>query len=427
MKHISRIILLALLFTMFIVPTEAESIRVYVSANVLKCYASNSTSAEVLGTLGYGESVTCLAYDGTWAIIEANGVKACCKVSGLTTKNPNTGSLTAYVVSGGAKAYSRPSTSYKSASVNSGTSVTVLAITPDKEWCRVKKGDTYAYMKSGDLTTEKPAEKNESKPVTAYIADESVYVYASASSSSTKRAYASYGEKVTCTAVSGSWAKIEYNGLTGWVYTSKLTTTNPNTHSTDVYASQSGVIVYTRPSTSANTMCTLAKGDSLTAVCITPDGSWLRVTANGKYGYVRKSYMSLNKPKSQVDQLIDLGMEQLGKPYIYATRGPRSFDCSGFTLYCFREIYGISLGRSAQSQGYNNKYPKVENYSDLKRGDIVCFNTVEDDSDLTDHVGIYLGNGQFIHASSEAGKVIISDMSSGYYRRVFSWGRRLIN
>ena len=56
----------------------------------------------------------------------------------------------------------------------------------------------------------------------------------------------------------------------------------------------------------------------------------------------------------------------------------------------------------------------------------MCFNTVEEDTDMTDHVGIYLGNGQFIHASSVAGKVIISDMSSGYYRRQFTWARRLI-
>ncbi len=426
MKHISRIILLALLFTMFVIPADAESIRVYVSANILKCYASNSTSADQLGTLGYGESATCLAYDGTWAIIEANGVKACCKVDGLTTRNPNTGSLTAYVAPGGAKAYTRPGTSYKSAEISGGTKLTVVAMTPDKEWCRVKKSGTYAYMKTDDLTTEKPSAKTESKPVTAYIADETVTVYSSASASSGRLTYAAYGEKVTCTAVDGSWAKIEYNGVTGWCSVKKLTTDNPNTYSTTVYAAKSGVIVYSHPSASSDAISTLSQGDSLTALCITPDGSWLRITASGKYGYVRKNSMSMTKPKTQIDELIDLAVAQLGKPYIYATRGTRSFDCSGFTLYCFREIAGISLGRSAQSQGYNNKFTKIENYSDIKRGDIVCFNTVEDDSDLTDHVGIYMGDGQFIHASSVAGKVIISDMSSGYYRRAFTWARRLI-
>ena len=429
MKHIARILLAALMLALITVPASAESFRVYVSANTLKCYASNSTSAAVIGTLGYGEAVTCLAYDDSWAVVEANGVKACCKVDGLTTKNPNYGELTAYVAEGGAKAHTRPGSSYKSAEIPGGTKLTVVAMTSDKEWCRVYKSGSYAYMKTRDLTTAKPSAETSSSPsksVTAYIGDETVTIYSSASASSGRVAYAAYGEKVNCVAIDGSWAKIEYEGKTGWCYTKKLMTEDPNTYSTTVYAERSGVAVYSHPSASSGAIATMSKGDSITAVCVTPDGCWLRVTASGRYGYVRKSSMSLTQPKSQVDELIDLAMAQLGKPYVYATRGTRSFDCSGFTLYCFREIAGITLGRSAQSQGYNNKYTRIDSYTDLKRGDIVCFNTVEEDTDMTDHVGIYLGNGQFIHASSVAGKVIISDMSSGYYRRQFTWARRLI-
>ena len=67
----------------------------------------------------------------------------------------------------------------------------------------------------------------------------------------------------------------------------------------------------------------------------------------------------------------------------------------------------------------------VENRN-LKRGDMVCFDTVSD-SDACDHTGIYLGNGYFIHASSAAKKVILSSLSSGYYKRTFSWGRRVFD
>ena len=62
---------------------------------------------------------------------------------------------------------------------------------------------------------------------------------------------------------------------------------------------------------------------------------------------------------------------------------------------------------------------------DLKRGDLVFFDTVSD-SDLSDHAGIYLGNGYFIHASSGGGKVMVSNLASGYYNRVFVWGRRVL-
>ena len=127
-----------------------------------------------------------------------------------------------------------------------------------------------------------------------------------------------------------------------------------------------------------------------------------------------------------VDKVIALALEQLDKPYVYATRGPASFDCAGLTLYCYQKVCGISLGRSAQSQGYNEKYPKIETISQLLPGDLVFFNTEPEDDDLTDHVGIYLGNGRFVHASSSGKKVMISSLSSGFYKKSFSWGRRLI-
>ena len=80
---------------------------------------------------------------------------------------------------------------------------------------------------------------------------------------------------------------------------------------------------------------------------------------------------------------------------------------------------------SAYSQGYDDTYTKISKISELKRGDMVCFNTNDTDSDLSDHTGIYLGGGYFIHASSGAGLVIVSTLNSGYYKEAFSWGRRI--
>ena len=114
-----------------------------------------------------------------------------------------------------------------------------------------------------------------------------------------------------------------------------------------------------------------------------------------------------------------MAQQQLGKPYVYGASGTSKYDCSGLTLYCYKQV-GVSLPHSAQMQGYNSG-TKIEGLDNLQRGDIVCMNTVSD-SDLSDHVGIYLGNKKMIHASSGAGEVIISDLSEGYYNRVFSWG-----
>ncbi|MBS7262643.1 MAG: peptidoglycan-binding protein [Eubacteriales bacterium] len=127
------------------------------------------------------------------------------------------------------------------------------------------------------------------------------------------------------------------------------------------------------------------------------------------------------------DQIIAYAKQYLGKPYVLGSAGPNSFDCSGFTTYVFKH-FGYSLPRYAYGQGYTDYGIKIKSISELKKGDLVFFNTVTD-SDLSDHVGIYISDGNFIHASSSSKngvKVCISNLKSGYYNRVFSWARRII-
>lgn len=138
----------------------------------------------------------------------------------------------------------------------------------------------------------------------------------------------------------------------------------------------------------------------------------------------------------KLEYVIYNAQNQLGMPYVYGkgykTANPTGFDCSGFVYWCFYKL-GIELGESAYKQGYDNRYTKISDIASLKRGDVVCFNT-SNDSDLSDHTGIYLGNGYFIHASSGSTKrkVVVQRMygdsiSNDYYKRNFSWGRRILN
>lgn len=126
----------------------------------------------------------------------------------------------------------------------------------------------------------------------------------------------------------------------------------------------------------------------------------------------------------KLEHVIYVAQQQLGKKYVFGAAGTATFDCSGLTMYCFKKV-GVSLKHSAYSEGYNDNHRKISDTSSLRRGDLVFFNTVSD-GDQCDHLGIYLGNSYFIHASSGAGKVVVSNMSSGYYSRVFSWGRRVL-
>ena len=136
------------------------------------------------------------------------------------------------------------------------------------------------------------------------------------------------------------------------------------------------------------------------------------------------SYSSGMSSGQKLEHVIYAAQEKLGKPYVYGATGPNSFDCSGLTQYSFKKV-SVSLKRSAYSQGYDSSYDKISGTGSLKRGDLVFFNTISD-SDLSDHVGIYLGGGCFIHASSGGHKVVVSNLSSGFYNRVFSWGRRIL-
>jgi len=133
---------------------------------------------------------------------------------------------------------------------------------------------------------------------------------------------------------------------------------------------------------------------------------------------------SSNTNSAVAEKIIATAKKYLGCKYVYACEDPPYFDCSGLTQYVFKQ-YGYSLLRTAYQQGYNDKYQKLT-IGQLKMGDLVFFNTNLTDGDMCDHTGIYIGDGDFIHASSSAGKVIISNLNSGYYNQRFSWGRRIL-
>ena len=125
-------------------------------------------------------------------------------------------------------------------------------------------------------------------------------------------------------------------------------------------------------------------------------------------------------------EIVALAKKYLGCKYIYAHQSPPYFDCSGLTYYCYKQ-FGYTLKRTAYAQGYDDTYPKIEKISDLQIGDLIYFNTNETDSDLCDHAAIYVGDGNFIHASSSSGYVLIQSLSTKFYKEHFSWGRRVFN
>ena len=138
------------------------------------------------------------------------------------------------------------------------------------------------------------------------------------------------------------------------------------------------------------------------------------------------SYSSGMSNADKIEYVIYVAQSKIGCKYVSPSFGPNTFDCVGLTYYCYKQAK-ISTKDTPAGQANDSRYTKITNWQDLKRGDIVCFKS--DTKSNVNHVGLYLGNGWFIHASSSAGKVVVSELktSGNYYNRNFVCGRRILN
>jgi cell wall-associated NlpC family hydrolase len=119
---------------------------------------------------------------------------------------------------------------------------------------------------------------------------------------------------------------------------------------------------------------------------------------------------------------IRVAKRYLGRRYVWGATGPSSFDCSGFTQYVMRKSKGVRLPRVSRKQAYYGKYVSRRN---LRAGDLVFFDTSRRRRGYVNHVGIYIGNNKFIHASSGRHRVVITSLSRPFYSARFKWGRRV--
>lgn len=119
-----------------------------------------------------------------------------------------------------------------------------------------------------------------------------------------------------------------------------------------------------------------------------------------------------------LDQIGKTAAQYLGTPYRFGGEGANGIDCSSFIQHVFRE-QGIELPRTAREQ---SKVGSEVEPGDLRKGDLVFFHTY---ASYPSHVGIYLGDGKMIHASSVKGEVTISDMNTDYYRSRYLGAKRI--
>ena len=451
-----------------------------VTAKTLAVYVTASTGSEKLGTLKKGQTVNVIKTQDGWAYIELNGNYGFCAAKGLGVSDAADGvpsgfkkiDLTATVVTPDARVYASTSTSAENVGLQLGSDVQVVAY--NSTWACVKQGDSYGFMSIKALS------KAEYEPISGdgealqtllkallsggYYDAVPTTSYNAAAIAAIKRFQNACGMVETGIA-DQSMLRIVYSGyapISGLLYKDLasgdsgdsvsrvqarlyalgyLTRTasldgsfgTTTVSAVKLFQQASGIEATGKAdtatlkalySTEAKSLPAGTKAaDAVTTTTSSSSSTYLDSVPSG-LASITSSYNAGMSNAEKLEYAIYLAQSKLGKPYVYGATGPDKFDCSGLTTWIFKAV-GVSLKRSAYAQGYDESYTKIEGAANLRRGDVVFFNTISD-SDLSDHAGVYIGDGYFIHASSGAHKVVVSNLTTGFYGRVFSWGRRIL-
>jgi hypothetical protein len=158
----------------------------------------------------------------------------------------------------------------------------------------------------------------------------------------------------------------------------------------------------------------------------------LALFLNGCFGkpnpYPKNPNYGIEKPKKiyaspSKENLKKIVPKLQGKPYVWAEEGPHTFDCSGLTYYMYGSM-GLDIPRVAREQAKKGKRVSSRN---LKYGDLLFFDTEPKRQGRITHVGMYLGNGWFTHASTKKKEVIYSNLNnSNYYKSRLKVCRRYL-
>lgn len=242
------------------------------------------------------------------------------------------------------------------------------------------------------------------------------------------------GTEVKVLSSSDGWHKVIYNGKTGWVCGDYLSIKEARLGTGTVTAEV--LNVRSKPDKSSDAIAKLNKGNRV--IAISRSGDWYKIkTSDGTVGWVFHEYLTIGSANSSRsgdykrsqdsegavsgEQIVSYAKKFLGVDYVWGGTSPKGFDCSGFVYYVYKH-FGITLERASAEQA---KQGTKVSKSNLKVGDLVFFDTNGGKNGIN-HVGIYIGDGKFIHAESERKGVTITELSESYYSRSYMTARRML-
>lgn len=284
-----------------------------------------------------------------------------------------------------------------------------------------------------------------------FVTASSLRLRSSASSSSETLDYAPGNDVAVVLGKTGSWYKVNYNLQIGYMHQDYLDySTRENGELGYGKINGNNVKVRSGPSTSYPILTTAYIGDM--AYIIGINNQWFKVIFGEHIGYIRSDYVDLTeipyenedssksplffrggvstgiKPSVEalqestgstlVSKIINTSKNYIGVPYLWGGTTPDGFDCSGFVQYVFN-AHGITIPRTSREQyNFGTKVSK----SELQPGDLVFFNT---SGKGVSHVGLYIGDGKFIHSAASKG-IVIAELFSNYWMNLYLGARRVL-
>ena len=454
-----------------------------VSSN-LRIRKSADINSEVIGYLVNGQNFDIKGKSGDWYNIEVNGVngyvyKDYVKESGQssstapTNENQQADSSKGQVVnvSSGLNLRKGASTSSEIIGVlSNGQNFNIKSKSGD--WYNIEVNGVSGYVHKdyvkevSDTTSTTPSNNTETKISKGQVVNvsSSLRIRKEPNTSSTIVGYLINGQSITIKGQTGDWFSIDGNGVTGYVHkdyvkiVDESSTTTPATPTET--AEEIGIVVNVssnlrlrdKPTTdyTSSVIGYLLSGDSFKI--LGTSGDWININYNGKVGYVLKDYVKKVEASSQEDinktynNILSILKAQVGAPYVYGgagellttsflnqlkarfpaaaqsgeynlaqqyvDKGYRSFDCSGFLYWGFKQV-GINIGRTTYDQINNGVEVSKDN---VKPGDFLFYSDIG-------HVGMYIGNNQWIESSNSKSYVKIADVPWSKIGRI----RRILN
>lgn len=400
------------------------------------------TSYSILGTYSKGTKMTVTGASGNWYAVKYNSKSgyvsadymSISETTSTATKTTTTSTATYQGTVTGTDVRFRTGAGTGYTALGTVAKGSKLSITGSESgWYKfLYQGKTYyisgQYVK---LTVKTPYSSTKD----AEITDNGVFFRMGPATSFNVMSYLSKGTKLTLLGEYNGWYAVKVGSTEGYVYKTYVKTVekvektkpvNSNIPEPETKLSSSGTVTGDEvrlregPGTSYATLGYYNSGNELTVKGKT--GNWYRVSISGKEGYMSADYVSLGSTQTNgtAKNIAELAKSYIGTPYVYGGASPKGFDCSGLVYYCYGQ-YGYSLRRGATGQ-FNNNGTSVSK-SDLRIGDLVFFS---DSVDPIGHVGMYIGDGKFVHASSGKGCVTTNNLSDYYYKEHYAGAKRII-